>query len=538
MASWKKRFQAVPKYIWILLIIICVGVFLRTYRLHSWLDFGSDQVNDAQRVGAVVEGKAPWPAYGPDMSSSGAGGRESRFRLGPLYYDLEIVSAKIFGNNPVSMALPDWLFGVLAIPLFFYFLRRVFSINISLALTALYAISFFSLSFSHSAWNVNSIPFFSLLFLLSLYELIMAKEKTHWGWAVLLGIALGVSVQLHAILLVLFPAMLFFISLFCLRKNWRVGKQLILVILVALILNLGQIKSEQENGYINTKIFFTSASASGESNESLSLRVFDDLSCNFQANTYMLSSAGTANCDFTLSKALGAEASRKLIKEAKKPIFIFSVFLVTFFSLLGYGLLITIYRQEKDVKRKYFSGLILLYATLSFFVMLPVIDVPLRYFVHVFFVPFIFLGLLIEFVARKFSLKLSALIIASIFVALVWTNINSIKTVVKNSFADERVILGRVEAMVDFMLSQSDSQKEIYLFYSASAGKFFTPLRYVANQKGYALKKAEEEKGRLIEKNVFYLKISSEVDPKKETKFGKFDEYQIFNQAILFHLQK
>ena len=80
----KEKIQKISKSVWILLAIILLGAFLRSYNFQSWLDFGSDQVNDATRVGAVVEGKAPWPAYGPDMGNSGTGGRENRFRVGPI----------------------------------------------------------------------------------------------------------------------------------------------------------------------------------------------------------------------------------------------------------------------------------------------------------------------------------------------------------------------------------------------------------------------------------------------------------------------
>src|SRR5476651_2222903 len=102
-----KIIKRMPRHVWILVAIVILGIFMRSYNFHDWLDFGSDQVNDATRVGAVVEGGAPWPSYGPDMGNSGTGGRQNRFRIGPIYYDAEIISAKIFGNNPQSMAYPD-----------------------------------------------------------------------------------------------------------------------------------------------------------------------------------------------------------------------------------------------------------------------------------------------------------------------------------------------------------------------------------------------------------------------------------------------
>ena len=518
--------------------IMVIGIFLRSYNFHNWLDFGSDQVNDAERVGAVVEGQAPWPAYGPDMGSTGTGGRANRFRLGPMYYDFEIISAKIFGNKPDAMAYPDLLFGILSIPLFYYFLRRIFSPNLSLSLTGLYAISFYALSFSHSAWNVNSISFWTLLFLLSLYEFILAKEKTHWGWIVTLGISLGVSIQLHAILLVLFPATLFLASGIFMGRDWRVWKKLAIILVIAVILNLGQIISEQENGYTNTKIFLASATKSsvGES-RSLFLRTMDDVSCSFQANTFMLSSVGSSDCDFTLVKAMAPKANKRIIKQISNFDFIFNASVVAVFSVLGYFLLIYFYFKEKERQRKYFLGLLLLYAILSFFVMLPILEAALRYFVHTFFVPLILLGLITDFLLHKFSTKFTMLVVVIVFLLLAWMNAISIKAVVSNAFADERIILGQVESMMDYMQTENGGQKEIRLFYSSRASNFFKSLRYVANERGLSLERMGNGDIVSNEKNVFYMD-SGKVDV-SETKIDdkNFDAYKIFNQVTIFHLK-
>ena len=62
MIFFKNILKRVPKHLWILSAIILVGIFLRTYNFHDWLDFGSDQAKDAAIVSAVVENKAPWPS--------------------------------------------------------------------------------------------------------------------------------------------------------------------------------------------------------------------------------------------------------------------------------------------------------------------------------------------------------------------------------------------------------------------------------------------------------------------------------------------
>ncbi len=533
----KNKFKTLPSHFWVLVAIICLGIFMRTYNFHAWLDFGSDQVNDATRVGDVIEGRAPWPAYGPDMGNSGKGGRANRFRLGPIYYDFEIVSAKLFGNNPVSMALPDLLFSILSLPLFFYFLRKIFSVNLSIALTGLYAISFYALSFSHSAWNVNSIPFFSLLFLAALYEFMLAKEKTHWGWIVSLGVALGVSIQLHAILLVLFPATLFFGWLFFLRKDWKIWKKMLVVILLMLILNLGQIVGERQNDFKNTKIFLDSITGpSTKSQDSWLVRASNDLSCNFQANAYMLSAVGDGNCDFSVSQFLaGGGAGKAFLKKIAEPKFDLKIVLCLLFSLLGYGMLVINFRKKNQPAKKYFLGLLLLYMGLSFFVMLPILDSAIRYFVHLFFLPLILLGLLTEFLAEKFSQKYLAPVVV-LFLLIAGLNLNATYLQIKNNFVQSRIILGPVEEMVSYVIAGSNAQTGIYLYVDSSALDYLKSLRYIASQKGVALLKTGDKDVVPPGKAKFYLSIWGGSPTLTQINGMSYADYRLFDQVAIFHL--
>ena len=534
---FKKAINSVSSRLWILLAIIIVGIFLRTYNFHAWLDFGSDQVNDATRVGAVVRGSAAWPVYGPDMGNSGSGGRANRFRLGPMYYDFEIISAKIFGDSPVSMAYPDLLFSILSIPLFYYFLRKIFGVDLSLALTGLYTISFYSLSFSHSAWNVNSIPFFSLLFLTSLYEFILAKEKTHWGWVIGLGIALGVSVQLHAILLVLFPATLFFTWLFFLRKCSMIWKKMAVVTLLLLILNLGQIIGEKQNDFKNSKIFLESImGSSAKSSDSLAIKAANDLSCTFQANAYMLSSVGQSNCDFSLSQFLGGGGHNKgFLRKVIQPVFIIKVILCLLFSLFGYGILLDDFKKGKLHERRYFFGLMLIYLVLSFFVMLPVIDSAIRYFVHLFFLPFIFLGFMVEFLIKKFGKKYFIVSII-IFSLLIFSNSNSTYLEIKENFVQTRITLGPIEAMVDYMITNSNSQKEIHLYVDSGALDYLKSLKYVAVQKNVSLLKTGDKDILPPGAVKFYLSTTNSDSTLTQINGMKYDYYKAFDRVCLFHL--
>ena len=75
-----------------------------------------------------------------------AGG--TQFRLGPVFYYFEIVSAKIFGNAPDKMAYPDLFTGILCIPLLFFFLRKYFEKYAVLSLTAIFAVSTYAIFYA------------------------------------------------------------------------------------------------------------------------------------------------------------------------------------------------------------------------------------------------------------------------------------------------------------------------------------------------------------------------------------------------------
>lgn len=521
--------------------ILAVGIFLRTYQFHAWLGFGSDQVNDAVVVGDAIEGNTPWPLLGADMSHSGTGGREQRFHIGPMYYYFEIISGKLFGNYPDKLAYPDLLLSILSLPLLYYFLRRLFRTDISLGLTGLYAISFYMLKFSHSAWNPNSIPFFVLLFLLSLHEFILTREKTPWLWVVILGVTLGVGVQLHAILLVLLPATLFFTFLFFIRKHPVAWKQWLLIFCVALFLNVPQIWNEQKTGYANMKIFVSSVRSTPDNGSNgFFLKLIDDVNCHIQANAYMLSSIGQDDCDVTIIKAFGKHKAKD-IAPLFDPLFDIGQFFSFIFSFGGYGLSIFFFRKENDQRRKHLLGLIILYATLSFFVLLPV-DIGLsRYFVHTFFIPLMFLGLLCQYLIDHYPKKYALTASGMLFLFLVVSNSYSLWTVAREYVAERRsvdntIILGEIESMVGYMIANADGQKQIYLIVNNKQSNFTRSLMFIAEKNKYQIIRAKDASGAPSQNPLFYLSYDTETNPGVTIDDYPLQTYRNFGQVGLYKI--
>ena len=150
------KLKSISQYAWILMLIILVGTFLRTYHFHDWLTFNPDQARDAMIVDNVLQGNKSLIMLGPEAGNT-------RFDLGPWFYHLEILSAKIFGNQPSKLAYPDLLLAILTLLLFYLVIKRYFNQKISLILTFFLSISYFMIRYSRFAFNPNSIPFFLII---------------------------------------------------------------------------------------------------------------------------------------------------------------------------------------------------------------------------------------------------------------------------------------------------------------------------------------------------------------------------------------
>jgi 4-amino-4-deoxy-L-arabinose transferase-like glycosyltransferase len=476
MDKSRKIFSNTHYSTWILFGIILVGIFLRTYNFHNWLYFAKDQARDSFIVESVLKGEAPIPFLGPKMGNSG-------YKLGPLFYYIKMASGKIFGVGPDKMAYPELFLSILTIPLFYFFLKRCFKNNLSLALTGLFSISFFAVRYSRFAWNLNMIPFFVLLFLLSLSEFLFGKEKTKWPWVISLGIAVGVNTQLHAILIFLSGPIIFLAFAYVLWKNKQAWKKCAVVILLAIILNSGVIIGETRTDYRNSKNFISAFTDKSDNGQGRLVRDFKlSIACYAQANGYIITSLGEKdNCNFL---------NKKYYTDNQKIKF-FGSFLSFAFVLLGFFLLARGFRLEKDEKKKIFLGVIILYSALFFAVMIPAINgATLRYYIHIFFLPYLFLGIMAEFLAEKFPKKYITPVVV-IFILVAAANLFSIKEAVQelssgNRSRGDTVILGEIEPLSDFIISQSFPQKEAYLE-GKYAPSYYWPLNYLTYNKGLIL---------------------------------------------------
>ena len=492
---FSEKIKLVPRHFWVLALILLVGIFLRTYNFHGWLKFSNDQARDAFVSSQAADGETTWPLAGPYMSYSGDGDHveENSFHLGPIYYYFQILSAKIFGNYADKLAYPDVFFGVLSIVLLYAFLRIYFEINLSLGLSGLYAISSYFVQYSRFAWNTNLIPFFVLLFLFCLHKFLIKNEKTHWVWVILLGIALGVGFQLHAIVMMLFSLVAFLVFLFSMKKNYHAWKRWAVVFLVFSALNAPQIFGELKTDFSNTKAFF---SFSSRNSVHPLVLLKNDIDCHIEANAHFLSSYGSSNCtyDFLALNTYGNIRTRTLSKMFQDLAFNVYMLSAIAFSLLGYFLLLKFSKDESRNSQKYFLRLIVLYASCSLLLMYSLSTDKfndLRYYTQTFFVPYILLGFLFEFFREKIKKRKYFAWTVIIFLALlIFTNARAISNMLMPLLAKDRtcssraITLGELEPVVDYIISDSKGKKTIYFGGERALRAIYVPVEYVLKKRG------------------------------------------------------
>ncbi len=178
--NMKKKFDFI-----IILGIICLGAFLRLYRIQDYMTFLGDEGRDVLVVYNILHGH--FTLLGPTASVGG-------FFLGPIYYYFMAPFLWIFNYNPVGPAVMIALFGVLTIWFVYKIGSEFFNKTTGIIAALFYTISPLVISYSHSSWNPNLMPIFTIFTLYTLYNGVKNSDKKLF---VLSGIFLGILLQLH-----------------------------------------------------------------------------------------------------------------------------------------------------------------------------------------------------------------------------------------------------------------------------------------------------------------------------------------------------
>lgn len=537
-----EKFKKISKKTWVLLAILLVGIFLRTYHFHDWLLFGPDQARDANIINSAMQNRT-----GPILLGAQAG--NTQFYLGPIYYHLQYLSALIFGNSPDKLAYPDLLFSILTIPALFLLLRKYFSANISIFLSALFSIAYFSIYTARFAVNSNSLPFFMVVFLYGLLEVMDEKSGNKLIWAAIVGISLGVGIQLHALALVAMPLIAVAAAIYLLlRKNFH-WASFCVVMFFFLLMNSGQLLYEARTGGANFKHFISGASsASGDSGENLAQNAILATFCQVRSNVSQLSS-------FSDSKYCAHQTNFiKTAADYKKPsaiFFIIEILLGVAFTLGGYWLWFrATFDKKLDLNRRRFLAL-LMFSNIVFIGLLAkvVFQAEVHYLNFIFFVPFVLLGLWIKMITesdwRPWTKKAAFILLAG---TLLICNLYALgRSAIKYSSGyasdSEVVILGEIIPVVNYMIENSNGARTVYLDGDrVSFHRFSGTLEYLAARSGIEISTWHENNGNNFgsDTTLFYIKLASDdagKSPNPDIIGGKrVTSYKKFGNVIIYIL--
>lgn len=375
---------------WIFGVAILVAVCFRVWNFSGGMLLKGDQIRDAIMSARSIEnGLGYLPLLGPR-----AGG--TSLRLGPIFYYFQSISAFLVGSlRPSALALPNLLFSLLAIPMFFLVVYRYFSRNYSLFLTALFSFCFLAFEYSRFTWNPNSIPFFILLFLYAWLRIFSGESENNKKWFFILGTAFAVASQLHFTSLVALCLFLALNMVFIPKSLWVKTKWVNIAIFMGVIIfsYIPVIISDLMNNGDNLNLFFKSIESKTSDHS-----IFDNLSKEF----YYFG-------QYYFRIAFGYLGHIKAWH-----------YLGGFLFLGGIVLNVALLKKEKQQTKKDFLFAILLWTIVFCFLYFPLaydIDMP-RFFLPLIFLPYVHFGLLCQFSFKQKRIKnILLLILATLIFA-------------------------------------------------------------------------------------------------------------------------
>ncbi|MFA5985779.1 MAG: glycosyltransferase family 39 protein [Parcubacteria group bacterium] len=402
------------KIFWVVLLIVVVGAFLRTYHFADWMHYQLDQARDFRVVHAAME-------YGPgELPLQGPRAAGSFLRLGPLMYYLEYGSALVFGDTPAGSVAIILILNILAIPLFYLFVRRFFDQGLSVGLTGIFSVSIFLITYSRFGWNPNLILPFTLLFAYALLRTSGQQNKNAGWWLVTASIALAFISSMHFVAFVTMP--LIAIVYFTWARPWIAVRYWILAVAVFIFLNVPLIINDIKTGGDNFVAFIDVAlNRSGgedveegaEETSKSPHTLLDKVVYNIGQHTQFYWMIVTGDQLAAIPELDGSDLQCSydcrygLVRGVISFIMIFCAF----------GCWVFLYRAEEDRERKNFLRLILIWSAVLFLVYTPLAyDLAPRFFLLNAPLAFVIVGLLPKAISAEH--QKSGQIFATILVML------------------------------------------------------------------------------------------------------------------------
>ncbi len=185
--------------------------------------------------------------YGPKASVA-------NFYLPPAYYQVHYLLSLVTSNHPYTMKFFTIFLESLTPIILYLVLKKIGLKNYALIGAFLYAISYFPANFGIQAWNPNTIPFFSTLFLLLLL-IYLEKDKPKFLLGAIICLNLAVQFHYQGVVLGLFTSI---IAIYQLSKNFKkYWANWILASLLMIGLFTPYFIGEMKNHWQNTQAIIT-----------------------------------------------------------------------------------------------------------------------------------------------------------------------------------------------------------------------------------------------------------------------------------------
>ncbi len=524
------------------LAILAVGIFLRGYHFGPWLHFELDQARDATLIDESIQSAGNLPLLGPRAAGTFA-------RLGPWSYYLEYFFGLVFGDPPIGGAVAILFFACLSLPMFYLLFRRYFPVEKTLALTGLFAVSLYFVTYARFGWNPNLLPFFVLFLIYALLRAFdEAEQPRKRGWF-LVGAAAVFSLisQFHFLALIVFGLTGLGFLIYCRpRIGWPYWVGSVLVVLFfyfPVILN--DVKTGGDN-YNQFVMAFTKKSED-KAGHNLAEKVVKDATENSLYHWIILSGAQTADLPALEVKGLPDVKCDQYCREhLPEGLLAGAVFVVGGLLLLWRALGGLFFpKNKKRLKellgkisrqgpKEKFLALNLILAIVSFIIFIPLsFDLSARFFLIILPLPFLFLGLIWESIPKKIAwigwLIVVGLMVSNLyFVNNFFGQLRDAKSVAYELPRDRilkqktRITLEQEQAIVDLL--EEHYEKNNYPIIYKAQPEFHRALAYLLDQR--KIPRDGISKSKLCRKANYFLVFRTQSDSNKlKEKYREFFDF-------------
>jgi len=249
------------KSLWLLILLLVLGAWLRFNRLSELLYFNMDEERDAFIVKRIlvnhhftlIGGAIPGGIY-----------------LGPAFYYLTSLPFLISKLNPVGLGIAASTLGVFSIWLIFKVGEKLFNYKVGLIAAALFSSSYLMIVYNRHFWPLTPAPIASLLTVFSLYQII--KKKFLYCFLLAGALILGIQSDASNLTLLLLTIICWWVYRLPIRR-----KEVILAIILVVFSHLPLVFFDLRHDFLNSKAIIRLLSFRGERVGQVSIEGFKNI---------------------------------------------------------------------------------------------------------------------------------------------------------------------------------------------------------------------------------------------------------------------